>query len=98
MALLLIVAPGHISSVHTRTLKQDMQPPICKRFNWSHIFGSHENTETQGREAVAVLYRRSHIFGSHENTETTIVGNVRTGMTGSHIFGSHENTETNARC
>ena len=59
----------------------------------SHIFGSHENTETaynragQGRQ-------RGHISSVH--TRTLKLGQARALATPrrSHIFGSHENTET----
>ncbi len=61
---------------------------------WSHIFGSHENTETFDDGELTLGARRSHIFGSHENTETLGGAGSGAGASRSHIFGSHENTET----
>ena len=37
---------GHISSVHTRTLKLLNVTVFRIAYHGSHIFGSHENTET----------------------------------------------------
>ena len=68
---------GHISSVRTRTLKREqwLFVDVCRM--GSHIFGSHENTETYDENSVSICLFESHIFGSHENTETYRVHSLR---------------------
>ncbi len=71
--ILSCVALGHISSVHTRTLKPEYLASLGYSSAGSHIFGSHENTETSS----AVLSRQSsqgHISSVHTRTLKLTVG------------------------
>ena len=85
------VFPGHISSVHTRTLKriEHTERTIQKT---GHISSVHTRTLKQSiLSSLMSVSIRSHIFGSHENTETHLSPGQALGGAG-HISSVHTRT------